>query len=185
MKDYRNHIEFDIADQNELVEKIKRYFDFYGFDLIDDTQFVFVKKWSFWEGWRFNPLDWESRLEININDRSLNIDHLVSSNGILTPVGFAKFYQSFLLNFEKFINHSKEFTEPNKREINNAKLKVYKYHALLVLGVVLGFFIGNVLGSSAGFKWIGYATMIITVLIMKKVLNYYLLNYKDYEIQQT
>ena len=75
MEKYYNNFEFTISNNFETKEKLKSYFKSYDFEQIKDENenLIFVKKGSILNGWKFNPLNWETKIEIKlINANYLN-----------------------------------------------------------------------------------------------------------------
>lgn len=70
----------------------------------------------------------------------------------------------------------------NIHEIKLAKEKVFKYHVILILGVVVGMFLGNIMSSATGIKLLGTLGIIVGAVATEKIMNKYLEN--NNEIQQ-
>ena len=178
MKDYNGNFEFDLIDNFNLKDKIKKYFEVYNFELLKDenNNLVFVKKWSLLNGWRINPLNWETEINIKLSEKNKTvINHTVISNGFLTPIAFTSLFKSFLLNLEKFINQNIDFKEKNSPKIKLAKEKVLKYHGLLIIGILLGLVFGIILSNLTGMKLFGTVGIIVGAITSEKFMNQYLI----------
>ena len=84
MEKYNNNFEFTFSNNSEAKEKLKSYFKFYDFELIKNEKenLLFVKKWSILSGWRINPLNWETKIDIKLTENNrVIINHIVNSNG--------------------------------------------------------------------------------------------------------
>ncbi len=178
MKNYNKHFEFEIKNDLNPKGKIKQYFKTYNFEQkTDNNHLVFVKKWSLLNGWKFNPLNWETKINVKLTKTKNNkaiINHTVISNGFLTPIVFSTLFKSFLLNLEQFVNQHINFKEKNNTQIKLAKKKVFKYYGLLIIGILLGLFTGIILKHFTGIKLFDTVGIIIGAITTKNIMNEYL-----------
>ena len=126
MRDYTRNFEFHIINNLNFEDRITEYFKSYDFKILshDKSKFVFNKKWSILHGWEFNPLNWESVIEIELIEKhKMIINYTVINNGFVTPVAFNSLYQSFILNLEQFLKNSIDFKLENRKHIKLAKKK--------------------------------------------------------------
>jgi hypothetical protein len=181
MEDYKTIFEFNLKDTFALKDKLKLYFEFYDFKLKNDenNNFDFVKKGSMLDGWKINPLNWESKITIKISENDkVNTSYTAMSNGSISPIAMTPLYENFLSNLERFINYKEDFKDKNEVQIAKARKKVLKYYALVVLGIVLGSFLGAMLSHITEIKLFGYLGIILGALGTMKLINRYTLKNK-------
>ena len=72
-----------------------------------------------------------------------------------------------------------EFNEKHKtkniQEIKLAKEKVYKYHGILILGILIGLFLGIIMTNITGIKLLGTVGIIVGAITTEKIMNKYLI----------
>lgn len=178
MKDYNNNFEFSISNDLETTKKLKAYFKSYDFELIKDEKknLIFVKKWSILNGWKFNPLDWESTIDIKLTqNKKVIINYIVHSNGHLTPVAFKSLFEKFLSNLEQYIVFNVNHKIKTNQDVKLAKEKVFKYHGILILGIIVGVFLGIIMSNATGINLLGTAGIIVGAIATQKLLNKYLI----------
>lgn len=68
MKNYKQNFELIIGDSADLNNKLKLYFNFYSFIEIKDenNHLFFLKNYSLFDGWKINPLKWETKINVNL-----------------------------------------------------------------------------------------------------------------------
>jgi hypothetical protein len=179
MEKYNNNFEFTVSNNSKTKEKLKSYFKSYHFEQVKDENenLLFVKKWSISNGWKFNPLNWETKIDIKLSENNkVIINHIVHSNGFLTPNAFKSLFEKFLLNLEQFVEFNIKHKPNNIQEIKLAKEKVFKYHGILILGVVVGMFLGIILSTATGIKLLGTLGIIVGAIATEKIMNKYLEN---------
>ena len=179
MEKYNNNFEFTVSNNSKTKEKLKSYFKSYDFEQVKDENenLLFVKKWSISNGWKFNPLNWETKIDIKLSENNkVIINHIVHSNGFLTPNAFKSLFEKFLLNLEQFVEFNIKHKPNNIQEIKLAKEKVFKYHGILILGVVVGMFLGIILSTATGIKLLGTLGIIVGAIATEKIMNKYLEN---------
>ena len=124
MEKYNNNFEFTVSNNSKTKEKLKSYFKSYDFEQVKDENenLLFVKKWSILNGWKFNPLNWETKIDIKLSENNkVIINHIVHSNGFLTPNAFKSLFEKFLLNLEQFVEFNIKHKPNNIQEIKLAK----------------------------------------------------------------
>jgi F0F1-type ATP synthase assembly protein I len=94
----------------------------------------------------------------------------------LTPNAFKSLFEKFLLNLEQFVEFNIKHKPNNIQEIKLAKEKVFKYHGILILGVVVGMFLGIILSTATGIKLLGTLGIIVGAIATEKIMNKYLEN---------
>ena len=184
MKNYNKNFEFDLKDNINLKNKIKQYLDVYNFEQKKDSNnhLVFIKEGGLLNGWKFNPLNWESEINIKLyeNKRAI-IQHTVLANGFLTPIAFTTLFKSFLINLEQFVNHNINFQENNSWQIKLAKRRVFKYHGLVIIGILLGLVCGIIFTKLSGMELFSTIGIIFGASLTTKLINQYLI--KDNNLQ--
>ena len=176
---YRNNkFEFTISNNFEIKEKLKSYFKSYDFEQIKDEKenLIFVKKWSILNGWKFNPLNWESKIDIKLTENNkVIIKHIVHGNGFLTPIAFTSLFEKFLSNLEQFLKYNKEHKTKNIQEVKLAKEKAFKYHGILILGVLTGLILGIIMTNATEITLLGTFGIIVGAIATEKIMNRYLI----------
>jgi F0F1-type ATP synthase assembly protein I len=178
MGKYNNNFEFTVSNNSETKEKLKSYFKSYDFEQVKDEKenLLFVKKWSILNGWKFNPLNWETKINIKLTENNkVIINHIVHSNGFLTPIAFKSLFEKFLSNLEQFVEFNEKHKTKNIQEIKLAKEKVYKYHGILILGILIGLFLGIIMTNITGIKLLGTVGIIVGAITTEKIMNKYLI----------
>lgn len=177
MKDYTRKFELSTHGNQHVRDKMKHYFEAYHFKITkyNIEELVFVKKWSLLAGWRLNPLNWESVVEVTFaeNDK-VHIHFTAVTNGYITPVAFAALYESYLLNLERYLNENIEFVAKNAISIKKAKVDALKYHGILLAGLLIGAAFGIVVAQATEIKLFGYIGIFLGVIFIERILNNYL-----------
>jgi hypothetical protein len=183
MKGYTRKFEFSTHGNHHARDKMKHYFEAYNFKITkeNDEQFVFAKKWSILVGWRLNPLNWESVVEVTFREKDkLHVHHTAATSGYITPVAFATLYESYLLNLERYLNENIDFVGTNAAAINKAKVDVMKYHGILLVGLLIGSAVGIAVAQATEIKLLGYLGIFLGVILTERIMNNYLeKTYKD------
>jgi hypothetical protein len=185
MKDFKYCREFLILEEQASFKKTKLYFQFYDFDLIKDKNdhLIFIKKASLFQGWKWNPLDWESEINIKLSEtKKIAIHYTIKSNGFLTPIAFSKLYIAFLSHLEKYLTNNENFELKNSYQVLLAKKKVFKYHIILLCVILAGLFMGNNLSKITGISLLGTLTIIIVAVATQKIMSCYFI--KKYKLKQ-
>ncbi len=52
---------------------------------------------------------------------------------------------------------------------------MFKYHGVLILGILMGFFLGNLIRSSTGISFFGAIGIIVGTITTEKIMNNYLI----------
>ncbi len=187
MKEYEKNFEFDIEDNVNLKKKIIKYFTSYNLTKVKDENntIILEKKWSLFDGWKLNILNWETKIGINLDEnKKVKINHKVITNGFgyITPIAFSSLFEKYLINLEKFINQNESFEKKNNELIKSGKIKMFKYFGILIVGISIGFYFGYILKNLTEIKLFGYVGIIIGTLVSEKILNNYL--FKNNTLQQ-
>ena len=180
MKEYDKSFEFNLVNNSNLEKRIERYFKAYNLTKVKDenNNILFEKKWSFLDGWKLNILNLETKIRIDLNENNkVKINHNVITNGFgfITPIAFSSLFEKHLFNLEKFINLNEPFERKNNELIKLGKLKMLKYIAILILGISIGFYVGNIIEKLTEIKLFGYLTIYIGVLGTEKIMNFYII----------
>ncbi|RXG25460.1 hypothetical protein [Leeuwenhoekiella marinoflava] len=187
MKGYHKNFKLDIDDTLVIRNKINDYFKTYDFEQLavgNDTIFFF-KKPSFLNSWEDNPLNWEMEIEVHFskNNKAL-ITHRVNHNNILTSKAFSELFENFLLNLNYFLVDNRDFKDVNTQALKVAKEKLYKYYALIITGILLGYLSGILLANSTEIALFRIIGVVMGGIMTEKLVNSYLSN-KVYTIHKT
>lgn len=153
--------------------KIQNYFKFYNFQILEqeENNFIFFKKFSILSGWKFNPIDWESQVNIQLTENTITIKYVNEGNAQITPFAFNEFFISFFTNLQLYINKSIDFKENNNAIIKKAKQKVVLQ--FLLVFVLLGFFYAITHSIFEQSKIITIGIIIASLLSLKLVNQYW------------
>ncbi|WP_439130166.1 hypothetical protein [Polaribacter sp.] len=170
---YQKKFEFALENKSNFEEKLIRYFELYDFkkNKIDNNEFTFYKKWSLFDGWKTNPLNWKSKLIIKQFEDKLIIDYAVDGNGQITPIAFESLFENFITNLIQYLNTNKDFVKSNAQEIAKAQKKIIKFFLFIILGIGLGFIVGYLFEKLTDSKIIGTFTMLASGYLSLKILN--------------
>ena len=179
MKEYNNSFEFEIKNNSEIKNKLRKYFNGYNFKVIkNETEFIFEKKRSILDGWKLNILNWESKIRIEfVKNNKIVIYHKVITNGlgVITPIAFSSLFVKFLNNLETYLNKNKPYERKNIELIRLGRVKLLKYSVILILGMLIAFYLGDFLEKITDAKIFRYLGIIIGILITEKIMNNYLI----------
>lgn len=92
------------------------------------TNNVYYKKASFFDSWKFNPLNWGSNIKITAEDNILKISYLNEGNSQITPYAFDDLFKAFFKNLELYLNNSINFQE--KKYSSSKKSKTEDFNAI-------------------------------------------------------
>lgn len=178
MKPYKKKITVKVETNNNLKHKLKQYFKFYGFDFSENDQnsFVFFKKFSFLDGWKYNPLNWESKVDIKLSKNTLEINYINEGNSHITPYAFNDLFISFFNNLESYLNTSTDFKEKNKTEIKKAKKKILFQFLIIIISVICFALIGRLILEKFRIQFFDIFGVIIVGLISLKLINQFWIN---------
>ncbi|WP_026775227.1 hypothetical protein [Polaribacter sp. Hel_I_88] len=152
--------------------KIKNYFEFYNFQYEeqDENNFIFFKKFSFLSGWKFNPLHWESQVNIQLTENAITIKYVNEGNAHITPFAFNELFIRFFSNLQRYVSKSIDFKENNRILFKKAKQKVV--FQFLIVFVFMGL-LYTVIHSFFGQSKIMYLAFMIACLLPLKLVNQY------------
>ena len=171
MKIYKHTLVFDFKPKENFKQKAINYFSEYGFIYTDkgDSHLFFYKKSNFFEGWKMNPLNWESEIELLLDQNTIQITYKIVGLYI-TPKAFKTLYISFITNFKEYLISNKSYFLENKIQIKQAKQKLGLYYVILLMILLFGIFLSRMfIGGFFGvFLFIGIA------YYSESVLNNYL-----------
>jgi len=179
MTAYSKQLEIKIDNPSTLHQKLKHYLTTYHFleDSVDDTNFVFYKKGSILDGWKINPLNWQSKLTATLDkDQCLHVHYTVPSHNVINPVVFTALYDGFLTNLEAYIVHDKAVEADNSERISGAKKNMLRYYGIMFVGVIIAFLLGTLVQEMTGNQLYGQLVSIGLALLSVRMLNTVLLH---------
>jgi hypothetical protein len=182
MEAYKQNFQIDAAGAKNLKSQLRDYLSTYGFTemSVDNKKLLFEKKFSWFQGWQFNPLNWKSQLEIHIRtNHTLSIDYKVEGNGFLTPLGFAELYNGFIKNLELCISGSEVYKSSNEELIKKAKSKVITAHVYMLLAIGISALLAILLHRFTDLKFLGYIGLLGGAFISDKFINKWLISKSD------
>lgn len=170
--------EISINQEENFKEKIKIYFDFYNFELKENSEieFEYYKKGSILDGWKLNPLNWKSHCKIHqTSSKTIEVTFTNEGNATLSPKVFEMTFNTFTSNLAEFITKNKDFVDSNQKSINKAKKRILIIFLAIITFAILGNFVGNyfskILGGGNLFSFLGI--IIGGNLVLKLTNNYF------------
>lgn len=156
METFKTTRSFKIMPPKIEKEKICNYFEAYGFKTKEkaNNHFLFYKKSSLLEGWKMNPLDWESEIELYLEEDQIRLTYIVEGLYI-TPIPFKSLYTGFLHQFANHIRRNTSHRLENKIAIRKAKRQLLGINLFYLLGMLLAFSIIGILENVFDSKAIG------------------------------
>lgn len=178
MEVYKKAITIKVENDSDFKRKLKAYFQFYNFQFKDqeENKLVFFKKKSFLSGWKYNPLNWESIVNIKITNNNLEISYINEGNAQITPFAFDELFTSFFHNLELYLNKSIDFKEKNNIEIKKVKKRVIFQFLILLLSIICFGLIGKFFLQKFRIQFFDYFSIAIGGLITLKLINQYWIN---------
>lgn len=153
-------IEFKASESTDLRKMTIEYFQKSGFKLIDnkatDNRIVFERGSIASNMWTFNPLNWKSIIDIQINGQDIKVNFNINATGQIPTNKDELLWETFIGNYQKYLLDPKfDFLTENSKTINTTKRKNLKYIGWAALGGLIG-------GIPAGL--IAYLTGINTIV---------------------
>lgn len=135
MTDIRRHLEFKAPLSQELTNNILIYFTQPGFLLVEKKEnfFRFKSNSSFFSSWKFDPLKWESEINVKVLDDKIQADFFVDTSEMLNNSVEINVWDKFIENFQFFL----EKNRVNHESLNDAKEKAKRKGWLTFCWVVL------------------------------------------------
>ena len=179
MEPYKETFQIKTTETISVVSKLRHYLT--GYDFIeqqaDDRHLVFVKKFSFFQGWQFNPLNWESQLDIDLEEgHGVKIMYQVEGNGFLTPHGFTGLFRGFIEYLGSYLLHDVDYRAGNQKLIKKANNKVLTALAYVLGGTAISTFIAISLNEITDLKFLGYVGLFGGTYLALQIVNRWLFN---------
>ncbi|WP_292944561.1 hypothetical protein [Olleya sp. UBA1516] len=183
MKEYHNSFEFQINNNAVTKDKLIHYFQNNNLKIIkDETDLVFEKKGSIFDGWKLNVLNWESNIKVkSVDNHKIVIHHTVKTYGfgVITPIAFSSIFETYIDNLKQYIINNESFEKKNNELVKLGRIKLLKYIVILILGILAGLYFGTVLKNLTHIKLFGYLGIFCGALITQIVINSYLIKNKN------
>jgi len=172
---YKKQYTFKIENSTTLKTRLNHYFKQYDFlfEEVAENQFIYFKKFSFLDGWKMNPLSWESKVVITIKNNTLSIDYYNEGNAQITPFAFDYLFSEFFKNLELYINQTINFEIKNQVAIQKAKQKIVKHFFIIIASVFAFVLLGMYLKETFNSNFVGYFSVIIGSYLSLKLINDY------------
>ena len=174
---YTQQFSFSINSPRVFSSKTSQYFSDYNFkeDIVNENHVMYSRKASFLEGWKMNPLHWESLIDVTIENTTVNITYKVFGLYI-TPKAFRTLYSGFIDNFNIFLNKNTTQNIENKTLIKEAKQRLSYIYLVYVFAIVMGIFLGDLVKNWLGDSIFGILIFLGTYFIAQRGINEYLEN---------
>ncbi len=153
-------IDFIVSEPTDLKEMTIEYFSKSGFKQIKNN--TTDRKIKFERGsvasnmWTFNPLNWKSEIEIEINNQEVKANFNINATGQIPTKEDELLWETFIDNYKKYLNDSNfDFLICNSNTLKTTKNKNLKYLGWASLGAMIG-------GIPAGLisYWTGINTIV-------------------------
>lgn len=169
-------IEFKVSEPTDLKKMTIEYFKKSGFKHEDSNttgrKIIFARGSIASNMWTFNPLNWKSKIDIEINGQDVKANFNVNTAGQIPTNKDELLWETFIDNYKKYLLDSKfDFLTDNSKTLKKTKSKNLKYIGWAALGGLIG-------GLPAGFiaYWTGINTIVsigaavgAIVLLTKKI----------------
>lgn len=178
MKTFENTYQIELKSLEDFEQKTLTYFEPYNFitEKKEKNKISLSKKSSVWDGWKMNPFNWESIINIKIKNNSAKLSYKVEGVYLSTAI-FSGFYNSFIANYMHYINSGKSVENENAVLIKKAKKQSIIYNIILLILVIVGIIAGNYLATIVKnnlikffvivlFVWGG--EQLLTTIVLKK-----------------
>lgn len=162
---------FQVNEESRVVERAITYFNDFGFKCTKRSdQLISFSKGSILKNLlAFNPLEWKSNIDLEVNDKEVRIDLKINTFGQIVLKEEEVLWDLFIDNFKLFIIDGKEY---NKIKIINEKIRDVKKESYNFLE---GWIIGgttSVMSYKFNKKWKWTVKLISPILA---IYMYYLL----------
>ena len=136
-------IDFIVSEPTDLREMTIEYFKKSGFKHIDSN--LTDKKITFERGsiasnmWTFNPLNWKSEIDIEINGQEVKANFNINTVGQIPTNKDELLWGTFIDNYQKYLRDANfDFLTENSKTLKTTKSKNLKYLGWAALGVLIG-----------------------------------------------
>ncbi|MDG1040684.1 MAG: hypothetical protein P8H13_00195 [Polaribacter sp.] len=175
MKPYKRNTTLTINENFDFKRSLKEYFQYYNFEFKEEekNQFTFYKKHSLLNGWKFNPLNWESKIYIKTTNNKLEINYTNEGNGQITPFAFVSLFSSFFNNLKLFLTNSIDYKEKNNIAIKKARRKIFLSFLMILASVACFAILGDFVSKNFNVRFLRVLSIIIGSLFSLKMINHY------------
>lgn len=136
----KRQITFDLDDKNLFAELTTDYFLKSGFkqkNLIE-SQLVFTKGSIVQNLVTFNPLNWKSKVVINMKEDYVVADFSINTFGQLVTPKEEKLWETFIDNYKLTVTDKLDLTTENERNLRETKSNSLTYIAWAFVGAIVG-----------------------------------------------
>ena len=174
---YEKNYTYEINYKSDFENRIKYYFEFYGFNFSKENKnnFLISKKSSVFDGWKFNPLNWESIIYIElIDEKEVLINYRNEGNGSFDPSVYPDLFDIFFTNLISFVSKKTEFKDKNQNAIKKAKMKFLAFIPAIIFGSIIGFYLASYFYKLTELKIFGLMLIVICIMTSLKLMNIYI-----------
>jgi hypothetical protein len=148
MTAFKRTIEFKVSESTNLKKMTIEYFTKSGFKHIvngsTDKKIIFQRGSIASNMWTFNPLNWKSEIDIEINGQEVKANFNISAAGQIPTNKDELLWQTFIDNYQKYLSDSNfDYLTENSKNLKTTKSKNFKYLGWAALG-------GLIVGVPAG-----------------------------------
>ena len=169
-------IEFKVSEPADLKKMTFEYFEKSGFkhvyDNSTDRKITFERGSIFSNMWTFNPLNWKSKIDIEIIEQEVKATFNINTTGQIPTNNGELLWDSFIGNYQKYLLDSKfDFLKENSKTFKITKSKNLKYIGWAAIGGLIGGLPGGLIAYWTGIDIIGSigAAAGALVLLTKKI----------------
>lgn len=136
-------IELKVSEPTDLKKMTIEYFQKSGFKKVynnkDDNKLTFERGSIASNMWTFNPLNWKSTINIEINEQDVKANFNINATGQIPTNKDELLWETFIGNYQKYLLDSKfDFLAENTKTLNSTKSKNLKYIGWAALGGLIG-----------------------------------------------
>lgn len=136
-------IEFKISEPTDLKKISIEYFKKSGFKQVDnkttDNRIKFERGSIASNMWTFNPLNWKSTIDIEINGQDVKANLNINAAGQIPTNKDELLWETFINNYQRYLSDSSfDFLTENSKILKTTKGKYLKYLGWAALGGLIG-----------------------------------------------
>ncbi|WP_020532979.1 hypothetical protein [Flexithrix dorotheae] len=123
---------------DEPLDKTKSFFNSHGFKIYQEGPYslTFQKGSTLKNMFTFNPLEWKTDVNIEINESSFQVEFEINTIGQLVTSKEDDLWEKFIDNFNNYIQNNSNYTNLNN-EIRATKLTSLKYVGWALVGALI------------------------------------------------
>lgn len=147
----KKQITFQVTDTSAAIEATRSLFIGQGFKVVEESEerIVFSKGSVLQNVASFNPLNWKSRVEVLIQNNTVNADFDINTTGQLVTPREESLWDTFVQKYQQAVVENVDVKPEISRELKGLRINTWKY--------VLWAFVGGLI-VGAPFAFVAYLT---------------------------